>query len=52
MCTDHWFSIDKARRELSYEPRVSLEEALDMTIQYYRDLGMANDSVSVEEHVE
>ncbi|RMF83130.1 MAG: NAD-dependent epimerase/dehydratase family protein [Planctomycetota bacterium] len=28
LATDHWFDIDAARRELGYEPRVSIDEGL------------------------
>jgi len=31
MCTHHYFSIDKARRDLGYEPRVSIAEGIDLT---------------------
>lgn len=31
MCTDHYFSIDAARRDLGYEPRVSLQEGIERT---------------------
>src|SRR5690554_1455712 len=31
MCTHHYFSIERARRELGYEPRISLEEGIERT---------------------
>jgi nucleoside-diphosphate-sugar epimerase len=36
MCTDHWFSIDRARRELGYEPKVSIEEGIRRTVEALR----------------
>jgi nucleoside-diphosphate-sugar epimerase len=36
MSKDYHFRIDKARRELGYEPRVGLEEALVRTAAWYR----------------
>ena len=40
--------ISRARGLLNWEPRVSLEEGLDRTIDYFRDLslGMANGEVA------
>lgn len=32
MCTHHWFSIERARRELGYTPGVSTDEGLRRTI--------------------
>lgn len=34
MCTHHYFSIERARRELGYEPKVSIAEGLERTCQY------------------
>lgn len=31
MCTHHYFSIERARRELGYEPRVSVAEGIERT---------------------
>ena len=31
MCTHHYFSIEKARRELGYDPKVSLDEGIERT---------------------
>ncbi|NLY93644.1 MAG: NAD-dependent epimerase/dehydratase family protein [Myxococcales bacterium] len=31
MCTHHYFSIEKARRELGYEPKVSVDEGIERT---------------------
>ncbi|HXG28831.1 MAG TPA: NAD-dependent epimerase/dehydratase family protein [Nevskiales bacterium] len=33
MCTHHYFSIAKARRELEWTPRVSLEEGIRLTVR-------------------
>jgi nucleoside-diphosphate-sugar epimerase len=33
------FSIEKARRELGYQPRVSLEEGMKLTEQWLREAG-------------
>jgi nucleoside-diphosphate-sugar epimerase len=38
LSTDYHFSIDKARRELGYAARVSLDEALERTAAWYRDV--------------
>lgn len=32
LCTHHWFRIDKARRDLGYEPRVSIDEGIARTV--------------------
>ncbi|MFW6049545.1 MAG: NAD-dependent epimerase/dehydratase family protein [Myxococcota bacterium] len=37
MCTHHYFSIDKARRELGYEPRVDLREGVKRSVEYLRE---------------
>lgn len=34
MCTHHYFSIDKARRELGYDPAVSVDEGIERTCQH------------------
>jgi 2-alkyl-3-oxoalkanoate reductase len=36
LATDHWFRIDAARRDLSYEPRVSMAEGTAQLIAHYR----------------
>jgi sterol-4alpha-carboxylate 3-dehydrogenase (decarboxylating) len=36
MCTHHYFSIERARRELGYEPRVSLDEGIALTCRDLR----------------
>lgn len=36
---DRAFSIDKARSELSWEPRVELEEGVRTTLEWYRSVG-------------
>jgi len=35
--TSHWFSISKARRELGWEPQVSLEEGMRRLFEDFRD---------------
>ena len=39
MCTHHYFSIDKARRDLGYEPAVSVEEGIEKTCQHLEAIG-------------
>jgi sterol-4alpha-carboxylate 3-dehydrogenase (decarboxylating) len=39
MCTHHYFSIDKARRELGYNPSVSVEEGIERTCQHLEAIG-------------
>jgi nucleoside-diphosphate-sugar epimerase len=39
VCTHHYFSIEKAKRELGYEPKVSIVEGLDRTIAWLRENG-------------
>jgi len=34
MCTHHYFSIDKARAELGYEPAVSVDEGIERTCRH------------------
>ncbi len=34
LAKSHWFSIDKARHDLGYEPRISTSEGLDRLIQW------------------
>ena len=40
MCTHHYFSIEKAKRELGYEPKVSIVQGVDRTVAWLRDNGM------------
>jgi 2-alkyl-3-oxoalkanoate reductase len=40
MCTHHYFSIDKARRELGYEPRVNLREGIQRSVEHIRAQGL------------
>jgi nucleoside-diphosphate-sugar epimerase len=35
---DFYFSIDKARRELGYEPRVGIDEAIEQTAKWYKEM--------------
>lgn len=39
MCTHHYFSIDKARRELGYDPAVSVEEGIERTCRHLEATG-------------
>lgn len=39
LCTHHYFSIDKARSQLGYEPGVSIAEGLDRTVAHLRAEG-------------
>ena len=39
MCTHHYFSIEKARRELGYNPAVSIEEGIERTCQHLEATG-------------
>ena len=34
LAKSHWFSIDKARHDLGYEPRISTSEGLDRLVQW------------------
>ncbi|MFT6397747.1 MAG: sterol-4alpha-carboxylate 3-dehydrogenase (decarboxylating) [Bradymonadia bacterium] len=39
MCSDHYFSVDKARRDFGYVPTVSIDEGIRLTIQHLRATG-------------
>ncbi len=39
MCSHHYFSIEKAKRDLGYEPKVNLVEGLDKTMVWLRENG-------------
>jgi len=39
MCTHHYFSIDKARRDLGYNPAVSVDEGIERTCQHLEATG-------------
>lgn len=39
MCTHHYFSIDKARRDLGYEPAISIKRGLELTCEHLRSTG-------------
>ena len=39
LCTDHFFSIAKARRDLGYEPKVSVAEGIGRTVEHLRASG-------------
>lgn len=39
MCTHHYFSIDKARRDFGYDPKVSIEEGIELTCAHLQSIG-------------
>jgi sterol-4alpha-carboxylate 3-dehydrogenase (decarboxylating) len=39
MCTHHYFSIEKARRDLGYNPAVSVDEGIERTCQHLEAIG-------------
>lgn len=39
MCTHHYFSIERARRDLGYEPRVSIDEGIELTCAHLEATG-------------
>ena len=39
MCTHHYYSIAKARRDLGFEPRVSLAEGIRLSVEHLRAHG-------------
>ncbi|MBW1905954.1 MAG: NAD-dependent epimerase/dehydratase family protein [Deltaproteobacteria bacterium] len=39
MCTHHYFSIEKARRDLGYDPAVSIDEGIERTCQHLEAIG-------------
>ncbi|MDH3625310.1 MAG: NAD-dependent epimerase/dehydratase family protein [Myxococcales bacterium] len=39
MCTHHYFSIEKARRDLGYNPSVSVDEGIERTCQHLEATG-------------
>jgi sterol-4alpha-carboxylate 3-dehydrogenase (decarboxylating) len=39
MCTHHYFSIEKAKRELGYQPAVTLAEGIDRTARHFASAG-------------
>lgn len=41
LCTDHYFSVDKARRDLGYKPAVSIDEGIKRTVAHLRAIGEA-----------
>jgi sterol-4alpha-carboxylate 3-dehydrogenase (decarboxylating) len=40
MCTHHYFSIEKARRDLGYQPRVSITEGIEKTCRHLEATGV------------
>ena len=41
LATAHWFDISRARRDLGYEPLVSIEEGLARTKAWLGEMGMS-----------
>jgi nucleoside-diphosphate-sugar epimerase len=41
MVRHHYFSIDKARRDLGYKPRVNLDEGIRLTCAHLKEQGLA-----------
>ena len=39
MVTHHYYSIDRARRELGYTPAISIEEGIELTCKYLEETG-------------
>ncbi len=39
MCTHHYFSIEKARRDLGYNPSVSVDEGIERTCKHLEAIG-------------
>ncbi len=39
LTTAHWFDISAARRDLGYEPKVSLDEGLNRLAAFFRRFG-------------
>lgn len=39
LCTHHYFSIDKARRDLGYDPKVTIREGIRRTAGWLRETG-------------
>jgi sterol-4alpha-carboxylate 3-dehydrogenase (decarboxylating) len=39
MCTHHYFSIDRARRDLGYTPQISIVDGIDRTVTWLRASG-------------
>ena len=39
MCTHHYFDINKARRELGYDPKVSMQEGIEKTCAHLEAVG-------------
>ena len=47
MCTHHYFSIEKARRDLGYDPAVSLREGIRRTVEHLSGpVARASDSLA------
>jgi nucleoside-diphosphate-sugar epimerase len=44
--SDNKHSVDKARRELGFEPRVSLRDGIKLTAEWFNNGGMEQPSVT------
>ncbi len=44
LAKSHYFDISKARKELGYEPKVSLQEGLNEYVKYYKDQEKSNNT--------
>lgn len=40
MCTHHYFSIDKARRELGYQPAIGVDQGIELTCKHLESTGV------------
>jgi nucleoside-diphosphate-sugar epimerase len=40
LCGDRLLSIDRARAELGYEPKVSLTEGMERAVRWYLERGL------------
>jgi sterol-4alpha-carboxylate 3-dehydrogenase (decarboxylating) len=40
MCTHHYFSIDKARRDLGYDPKIDIAAGIALTAKHLRESGL------------
>src|SRR5205823_2840815 len=41
LATAHWFDIGAAKRDLGYQPRVSIDEGLKRLVDWFRETGTA-----------
>jgi sterol-4alpha-carboxylate 3-dehydrogenase (decarboxylating) len=45
----HWFSCERAKKDLGYSPLVSLEDGLQITVEYFAQQRAANDEDNLNE---